>query len=453
MSDVPPPTESNVLQLKSNRTKRSRKDKPTQADIYNAILDAMWGKPYSRLADYPDRFHVVENDDGSTYPIRERQEGVCHQIGLSAVAASIAKYTMNLGIGDYALLAHQADQCAKQWLYQTTTVKDIIPVAMKSQEGLCWHRLPWDLVPKPMNTANCPIYAELFSRIGNAQAFMCFIGSLFYPDSDRQQYVWVNSEGGDGKGALFRTLQWIFQPVYKAEDANIANSPFWTWGILGARLVVFHDSNNASFPQSGKFKSLTGDDPVRVEIKGGAIFTAKLNAKFIVLSNKTPELSSASSDMRRVIYCEIKNYIGAPAADYEDKMRLETPDFIQHCMHLYLEMRKTSYIIPTDTATIENVVDGGEEEDFEIVFHRYFVAEKDDPDPYGSYQLSAGDVRDRLTAGGILDKKKQGNFKEYIKRVYNITRKRYSSTGRPCYYQGIRVKSENEGGAIYPPRK
>lgn len=203
--------------------------------------------------------------------------------------------------------------------------------AWKSASCFSFHKLPWD----SDETGETPAWDEIFSRTTNAAALRAWIGSLFDPASDRQQYVWLHGQGQNSKGTMLRFFEQIFGNAFASRFVPSKDSPFWTYGLLGKRLVAFPDTNHADWVKTGLFKSLTGDDPVEVEKKKEMPFTARLECKFIFASQEKPRLSSEFADMRRVILCEMGAVDGPADPRYGDKLWVEGGAFLGKCIAEY----------------------------------------------------------------------------------------------------------------------
>ena len=165
---------------------------------------------------------------------------------------------------------------------------------------LAFTRLPWHAADDIT-----PTWDLIISRMSNADAFTAWVGSLFDETSYQQQYVWLHGKGNEGKGCINRFLMRVFGPAYCAKQPKERGDKFWTHDLLGKRLVVFPDCNDSAFVASGLFKSMTGGDPIPVEAKGEMAYTTRLAAKYLIISNERPDLSSETADRRRIIYCEM----------------------------------------------------------------------------------------------------------------------------------------------------
>lgn len=190
---------------------------------------------------------------------------------------------------------------------------------------------------------------------------MAWFGSLFVDESNRHQYVWLHGGGDDGKGSIARFFNKVLAHLYSSQVPPTLNDRFWTYGIKDARLVMFEDCNNTSFVTSGLFKMLTGGDYVRVEVKGGAVLSLLIKAKYMFLSNEKPDISSERADEKRIIYCTISPFKGVADDKIETALWDEGGAFLYKCLAMYAKMAPEHGRIKTDTTLIGQVVETNEE--------------------------------------------------------------------------------------------
>lgn len=214
------------------------------------------------------------------------------------------------------------------------------------------------------------------SRIQNGNALRAFIGSLLVPDSYNQQYLWIRGPGGDSKGAINRWLANAFGHSYASKRPPKEGEQFWSYGILGKRVVALPDADSGRFVRYGLWLSLTGGDPIEVEAKGQQSFTYQPNAKFIVISNKRPNVSSERAHQRRLLYCEMTGKWDELTAQeiqtFEQKLWQEGGAFLAKCLNYYHQAYPNSGPIKAESSQdLEGWISVVEEE-FETLFAHEF---------------------------------------------------------------------------------
>jgi hypothetical protein len=362
--------------------------------------------------------------------------------GLKAVSEDYCKQELSKYLShesfilkpDFHLLPAKLQVAIEHWLHQTASVKPKL-FTFANKEELAYVTLPWpEELYEKMPTPN---FDELFSRMTNAEAFQEWIGSLFFEETDRQQYVWVYGKGGDGKGALLRCLHVFMGNLFGVKQARKEGDNHWAENIVGKRLIAFPDTNSSMFPLSGYFKMLTGDDPIEVNQKFKTPYTTRIFAKFLFLSNTTPDITAQRSDKRRLIYVTVKPLEVEPTPEemavYEDKLLVEAPFFFKRCMDLFLSKRDHLKIpINCDFSEYDSLAEENDEENEYLAsffeFRSYFY-------------FTPCHLQDFLREKGIRDGFRVKRFKDYLKRKHSIEKKmvKLSQYGaRQWAYVGLR---------------
>jgi hypothetical protein len=346
---------------------------PPIADLYLSVTNAMNREKWCRLPKFPRSFHTVEVDGGMPLIVEERSDGICRYVQQSEVTRAVLRYTVSELAGDdsYAWTADKARGAMEFWHHFTPSITAPRALLWADEPGLTFHRIPWLRGETP--EAPPPLWQEILSRMTNWKAFCIWVGSVFDPKADLQQYVWLFGEGQNGKGAITRFLERALGPSYSSQQPPAQHDRFWTAGLLGKRLVVFPDCNNVAFVTSGLFKSLTGGDAQRVEEKGKPSYTARLDCKFLYSSNERPGVSSERADLRRAILCELGAIQGDADPGYEDRLWAEGGDFLRYCCGAYATQCPNGGAIPAiETESLELLASVNEEE-YEAAFNRLFT--------------------------------------------------------------------------------
>lgn len=379
---------SNVTSIEEARKK---KKKITPAVLFQAVCDAINRESFSRLPDFGERF-VVYSPDGCTRLIGhiDAADVVTVHHSETILDAAIMKYCRDqLGYHpDYRWSVRMAKEARDFWLYSTDICQlPIKDVRWKSEPGLCFRRLPWDQEWDPSGQKT-QTFEEFLSRCSNAEAIIQWVGSLFFEEADRQQYLWLHGGGADGKSAFMEFLAEALGPAAHSETiAKHGTNQFWTTGLLNRRLVYFADFNHYGYPSTGEFKALSGGDRIRMEPKGKAPYSAKLRAKFAFLSNKRPTLSSSESDKRRIIYSEVKNNGVEMDPDYPRRLWEEGGYFLSYCISRYQEKCPRHQAIEVEREEISSWIEELEQ-DYQGFFDEAFELEGEPRGAHGGYSAA-----------------------------------------------------------------
>ena len=383
---------------------------------------------YEKLAEeFTPLFTIFADHMGNRNLLLEKMDNnTCRAVvkdRILAVAAEIVSKNFSQFLSMPALIKH-----VDNWSIRVDPVKEEPKsIALLDDPTIAYNRV--DFTPKE---GSCPTFDEFMGRCTNRDAFQAFIWSLFEPKADRQQYLWITGEGGDGKSSCIRFLEEVmcgaFVPI-SATDAY--QNRYFTANFIGKRLAVFPDANSRNFVGSERFKQLTGGDAIPIENKFEKPYAAKLDTKFILLSNTEPALSGKSSDMRRLILIHIEKFTGQRLNQdlYLESWMSEREAILYKCRESYNKLTKKHSGIDCDYYGAEALNEEGEYQ-YESLFNTHFYL-----DPKQS--LTGLEVYNIIRNAGSSLKVDLANFRDFMKRKYNIEYKRDNSR---FYYIGVGKK-------------
>lgn len=439
MQEDPTGKKGNVTPITDGKKDKERK-KPSQeevklkaGEVHRLISDAIKGRTV--LPKFPRRYGVLEPEVGARVPVIVEDDESLRVMRTSALANDILSYTETALAGrpEFAIEPYQAKAAADYYMMTATPIKpsDVKMLRWKSEPGLTYRRLPWDLA-----SGHAPTWEALLSRMTNHEAFLAWVGSLFFEDSSLHNYVWLYGVGGDGKGSINRFLAKVFDYSYRSKQPPSGGKSvdkFWTYGLLGARLVVLPDCDDYTFVSRGLFKSLTGGDPVDVEAKGQMSFTTRLNTKFLVISNEKPSLSSEKADMRRIIYCELGT-AESFSNDFENRLWEEGGAFLTACVMRYQQNYPDHGPIASGDEEISSWV-ATLEEPFEVIFEKWFTIRD------GGYVAPRDMQRMLKQEWASGQRRPQLDFLRWLEKTHHVRRRRMSTTSGVRFwgYRGIEL--------------
>lgn len=371
---------------------------------------------------FPYEYRAVEYEEGKRLLVKciDSDNAIYKYVSEKAMYADLVRWTRPLSFS-----MKSVRELFDIWFYSNVPIPEPRSFKWPGESGQAFHLLPWNCEP-----GETPLFDEMMGRISNSEALQIFIGSLFIPESNLQQYVWLYGTGNDGKGTLTRFLQKVFNGSFCSRQTPAPDSRFWTYGLMGKRLCVFPDCNNTTFVTSGMFKSLTGGDPLEVEIKHGESFTVKFSCKFMVFSNSRPSISSEDADKRRIILCEAKTFGTVADGTYEDRLWQEGGAFIARCIEKYKAACPThGPQMVIDDGSLEDWLSTVEER-FEVFFERNFELNK-------NAHVLPKDF-DALLLDEFKSRHEQKEFREWLERRHGIRKKTQRNADRyPKVYPGI----------------
>lgn len=323
----------------------------------------------------------------------------------------------------------------KTWAMTANRLDKFPPSFSTSPTEITFLRLNLDKMLNP--TQDTPTWNSFLARCGNnAKALMAFTWSLLESaDNYHDQYLFLKGPGGDGKGSYIRFLCRLFDNSsgdYAAFAALSTEDDRWVAQCVGKRLGTFNDINNTSIVMTTAFKNVTGRDPVTINQKYEKSYSATLDTKFVLTTNKMISIGGDASEKRRAIIINMKP-VDKVIPGYENKLWAEAGGFLYKCKQAFDEIYdKESKIIKCDYEDFANEKDDFEE--FSIyLLEKYFELE---PDAEISAMLFYETIRDDLR--GKYDIK---DFKQYLSREHSVNRYQKIGDGKR-YYKGIKLKGQ-----------
>jgi hypothetical protein len=272
--------------------------------------------------------------------------------------------------------------------------RQVAPLLLEDAEPgrWCYRRLP--ITGEPPLHIPPAAYQEILDRVegedgddgkakaASQRAMSLWIGSLLDPASDRSQYLFLYGEGGNGKSSLAQVLLSVLGRAAISLRASTFTSKFGKAPCANKRLVIFDDNKNASFMASGDFREATGSDTLAVERKGKDVINVRNDLKFLITSNRLPELDGDHADMRRNIFVKLGKYTGPVTGGVEGFRRAlleQGPDILRYCYTLYREHkeRTSSSIIPVTQESHDKVHELSMEGYAQEYFEEYFSERAD----------------------------------------------------------------------------
>lgn len=377
------------------------------------------------LPSFQHNFHVLRDRLGECFILEEDEHGEVMRVSINRVNNAIQRYIAEsrFPLGFDKLVAKDMKSISAEFMAIAPYIADPAMVLEQSCPGLTYRKLPFDFAAPADGTHGWPTFLEMMGRTTNALPLMHWIGSLFDPDADMQQYVWLHGGGQNGKSALGRFLSRVLGSGAISVQPPAIHDRFWAVNLVGKRLVIYGDCNNAKFVTSGIFKSMTGGDAISAEIKNGATLQVVLKAKHLFFSNKKPGIDGGEADQRRIILCEMAGIDCEPDPAYEDRLWVEAPVFLNECLDLYRSDVGPRRRIKCDqTAARELALEN--DEDLEILFAANFLIND-------KAHIEGAEMQKILYREGMTRNSDIKRFKEFLQAHYGVFK--VKNAGRYVY--------------------
>ncbi len=407
-----------------------KKDKPPRSSLlYEACFRAFTSslRPTLPVPDFVIR--VVELTDGIRTPIKISKNGECRKLLEKQVSRLIMTFARQVALttGEeyYFFTSKQAKDCADYWMDNCIPIENPPYVKFASEEGLCWNKLPWDCAPGPH-----PKFDEMFSRMTNRNAVMAWIGSLFFPQSYRQQYLWLYGKGNDGKSSLLNFIARVFgEEGALPQTSAPGGDNHWSACYPGKRFIYVPDLKDFSTLDNVPLKQLTGDAAIYIHPKFRDAYVARLNCKLAISSNHLPPTDCQYSNLRRLLFAEMTSAIDF-SPDYDEQLWAEGGAFLHSCIAKYKELCPNHGPIRGDQEIRDQLEAWGSrtEEDYQLWFDQNFIRKE-------GARLDPNDLT-QLLAEGFKDFKAKRACYDWLHRE-GFKKVRCSGPGRPWFYKDL----------------
>lgn len=360
----PPPSDSssapvaNLAQARLAKANANPNNSQAAAKVARYQAAVRQGFEYAQY-----RYRAVEDETGGKHLYRISEPGVLVPAEKDSLKdALLLLFEHDLAASEVSrevypgVLAHlRAEFCVKHG--------DIQQFVFKSAptDRWAWVRLGFDPDPK----AACPAeFAEMMTRVADdeARSLILFMGSLLDLTCPRTQYLHLHGEGNDGKSTILELLGKVFGQHFCAVMRATSFADSHSTSILErARLVIFHDENNARFMSSGHFKALTGDDIATINPKNQALRTVRLRCRVLVASNNRPELNGSVADTRRCLPVHLKSFAGGEDIPFVRRLMTARNQVLQYCYAQWVEHQAANgYKIEPGAAAADEIRNNSE---------------------------------------------------------------------------------------------
>ena len=172
---------------------------------------------------------------------------------------------------------------------------------------------------------------DLIPDAQDREMFLQYCGLCMTRDTSQQKFMIIHGNGGTGKSVLLRNLTRAIgeQNICNIPLQDICNNRFSSAYLFGKTVCMYGDLPSKDMEAIDILKTITGEDSVRAEIKGGAIFSFHPYCKLIYSANKIPKSRDDKTDAyyRRMLILNI-NQRATEIKDLEKKLEADIQSFI-----------------------------------------------------------------------------------------------------------------------------
>ncbi len=189
----------------------------------------------------------------------------------------------------------------------------------------------------------------------DCEMFLEYAGLCMTPDMHFQKMLILRGEGGLGKSVLLRMMEWMIGDEnissITMQNLNDRFSPVFLYGKL---LNSYADLSSEDMQNTAGIKTITGEDRIRSEYKGGDLFFFHPFCKLLFSANKIPK----SRDEKTVAYYRRLLIIpftkrAQHVPDLEEKLKHDIDSFITLSVQAAHRMYENGSILESDNSKKE----------------------------------------------------------------------------------------------------
>lgn len=344
----------------------------------------------------------------------------------------------------------------------------------------CFHY--YDLESVKRLEGEYPAWGEFLSRFTTEEAdvFKAFVWSIFDAENRGRQCLYLLDRGYSGKSAVINAISHaIGGELHAALSKESLSNQFAFSKVWDKRFVTIGDNKNPNLVRSQAMHSMLGGDIVDVEFKGKDPFPSRLQCKVFVASNVPLSIDAkARNEYTRVLPIhpddsdETLIARGIAALDengnplrmtngniivvgdptWEGRLKEEFRVFLASCYPVYQRLcpKRMDIVMPERSTEILATFDDDRAALLEEILERNFMLTRDDTDFITGAEMQRAFVTSMKEDDTYREARLTfQEWKEFLRRRYNIEATRSRTRGLQRGYSGIKlVNTSNSDNSI-----
>jgi putative DNA primase/helicase len=179
-----------------------------------------------------------------------------------------------------------------------------------------------------------------------------WFGYQLTPDTRQQKILMLLGPKRSGKGTIARVLTALLGKANVAGPTlSSLGTNFGLWPLLGKTAAVVSDARLSGRTDSAtvteRLLSISGEDALTVDRKNLAPVTAKLSARFIILTNELPRLGDASGALvgRMILLRLAHSWYGREDIGLTDRLLGELPGILLWAIRGWERLRRRGHFV------------------------------------------------------------------------------------------------------------
>jgi putative DNA primase/helicase len=190
--------------------------------------------------------------------------------------------------------------------------------------------------------------------IGTLQEWM---GYLLTPDTCQQKILMLIGPKRSGKGTISRVIRGLVGPenVTCPTLASLGTN-FGLWPLLGKTVAIIQDARLGGRTDAAaiaeKLLSISGEDAQTIDRKFLSPVTAKLYARFMLVTNELPKLADSSGALpgRMILLRMTQSWYGKEDTALTDRLFVELPAILLWAIAGWQRLRERGHFVQPDAS-------------------------------------------------------------------------------------------------------
>lgn len=248
----------------------------------------------------------------------------------------------------------------KSWIMFRNVIVDAKTKELHEHDSKyrCINIIPYNYDPEyviPDDSIVVQYLEDLIPQDDDRQMFLEYCGYSATLDTSLQRLLMLRGQGGVGKSVLLR-LQKRFIGDKNCSGLTLQNlndrfSPAFLFGKL---MNIYADTPSTDMDEINGIKTITGEDTIRAEYKGGDVFFFTPYCKLLYSTNRVPKSRDDKTNAyyRRLLILPIekraKTIIGL-----EDRLTADIESYIHLCINAVYQLYQRGDILESESSKKE----------------------------------------------------------------------------------------------------
>jgi len=209
----------------------------------------------------------------------------------------------------------------------------------------------------PAPTAWLAFLAELWPDDAQSiDTLQEWFGYSLTPDTRQQKILLLVGPTRSGKGTIARVLRALIGPENVAGPTlSSLGTNFGLWPLLGKTVAMIQDARLSGRTDAAtvteRLLSISGEDALTIDRKNLSLVTAKLQVRFMVLTNELPKLGDTSGALpgRMILLRLTRSWFGKEDTELTERLLAELPGILLWSIEGWRRLRDRGHFLQPDT--------------------------------------------------------------------------------------------------------